>query len=56
MTDKFDEKIRKYMKEKFNKDIDDKELLECRQSFYYLGRAIYRYQLLKLGLIKSEKS
>jgi hypothetical protein len=31
----------------YGHDPSDKELFECEQTFYFLGRAIYRYQQLQ---------
>ena len=44
-TDKvLQQEMREYFERKFNRKLSDEELLEIRDSLFYLGRAIYRYR------------
>lgn len=43
------EKIRQYFRNNHNLNLTDEELLECKQSLYHLGKAIYLFHQLKKG-------
>jgi hypothetical protein len=39
--------VKTYFETKLQRNLTDKELSECIQSLYYLGRAIYKFNLQK---------
>lgn len=39
--------VKTYFETKLQRNLTDKELSECVQSLYYLGRAIYKFNLQK---------
>lgn len=43
------QKVTEYFEKKLNRKLSDAEILECIQSLYYLGRAIYKFNLQKQG-------
>lgn len=47
-NEKYKNKIRLYLEKRFNLHLTEEEILECYQSFYYLGKTIYKLRLLKM--------
>lgn len=43
------QKVTKYFEKQLNRKLTEAEILECVQSLYYLGRAIYKFNLQKQG-------
>jgi len=43
------QKVTEYFESKLNRKLTEAEILECIQSLYYLGRAIYKFNLQKQG-------
>ena len=50
-----EKKAIEYLEKIANRKLTDAEIFECLQSFFYLGRAIYKYKLQKQQ-IKEVKS
>lgn len=44
------QKVTEYFEKKLYRKLTDAEILECIQSLYYLGRAIYKFNLQKQGI------
>lgn len=53
-----DKKAVEYVEKIANRKLTDAEIYECLQSFFYLGRAIYKYNLQKQQIkeVKSVKA
>ena len=49
------EKLQLFFEEKYNITFSDAELAEIQVSLQFLGRAIYRYNLIQRGVIKREE-
>jgi hypothetical protein len=41
------QKVIEYFEQKINRKLSEAEIQECSQSLFYLGRAIYKYNLQK---------
>lgn len=41
------EKVTEYFEKKLKRKLTDAEILECVQSLFYLGRAIYKYNVIE---------
>jgi hypothetical protein len=44
------QKVTEYYEQKLNRKLTEAEVEECLLSLFYLGRAIYKYNLFKQGV------